>query len=356
MLKTKNYFFIFLLAMLVGCTSTNGSSNNIESREEYLLLRGMNYSAKGDFLAAIKELNQAYKKNPKNIVTLRELGFAYGNLEELEKSLKMYNEALAIDPKDVISIKNIAYAYYSKGDIESSKKYLDMLPVSAEDYFTNKIRGLIAIKEKNTKQAYAFFQKSIKTVENYDEELIKNYVDTLLSLKKTKEAYDYLETKSSEYGSQKSFVLLYSDYLERVYGEREKAERTYKRFLAEVSKDDDVMMALARNLINQGKNQESLLVLELVSENSIHGAEYKELKKLALTKKASVVAKEETDKSEQGTDQVVPEEAPATPGKVIMNKPKIVTSSATGKVVNRVRTATRNTSATKKTTTVIPTK
>lgn len=271
----------FVLLLSVACTNAGTSSGKFRDKEEYYILRGMNNSQEGKYLEAIKELQAAYRKNPKNLVTLRELAYCYGELGDLEEAKKLYGEVLKIEPKDLTSLKNLAYINYVQKNISASKQYLTIIPEKLKDSYTYMLYGLIYMEEKNYKGAYENLKMSVKLNQGFNKELIQKYVELLEKQKKNSEMYAFLEQNYKLYGERKDYVILYSEILSENFNELSKAERILKRYLAEHNNDDDIILELAKNQLEQKKYKETLQVLTLVSSKNSYDSRYLEYKYIA---------------------------------------------------------------------------
>ena len=62
--------------------------------------RGYAYELKGDLSAAIKSYEEAWKRNPRQIVTGERLGFAYYRTEDYERAVEMGEAVLKLDPEN----------------------------------------------------------------------------------------------------------------------------------------------------------------------------------------------------------------------------------------------------------------
>lgn len=277
----KLYRILVLLLILVfnGCTNSKMQMSKFNDKEEYFILRGENYSQEKKYLEAIKEFKQAYSKNPKNKITLIEMAFCYGELGYTDEALKYYLEALKVDPKDVVAIKNISYLYYRLGRLEEAEKHLKILPDRMEDAYVYKINGFIALDKKKYKESYIYLTKAVNLTNTYDGDLFRRYVEVLKNLNQHSRIYDFLESKYSLYKNRKSFVILYAMTLHENFSELQKSERALKRYMAEQSKDDELIIMLAKNNIEQKKYRQAREILSLVSSKNKYNPEYVKIKK-----------------------------------------------------------------------------
>lgn len=269
------------LVIFMGCSNSDTRGGKLMDKEQYYILRGMNNAQEGKYLEAIKELKTAYSRNPKNIVTLRELAYCYGELGDLEEAKKLYGEALKLDSKDLVSIKNIAYINYLQKNYQATREYLKEIPERLRDEYSYKLYGYLFLNERDYDQAYENLRLAVSMNRTYDPELIQKYVEVLRVRKRTSEIYRYLDDNYELYSNRKDYILIYSEKLSENFNELRKAERALKRYLAENNKDDEVILELAKNNIEQGKYDEVLKILSLVSSRNIYDTKYLNYKKIA---------------------------------------------------------------------------
>ncbi|MGL5964027.1 MAG: tetratricopeptide repeat protein [Fusobacteriaceae bacterium] len=270
-----------ILILSIGCSNSNSRGAKLMDKEQYYILRGMNNAQDGKYLDAIKELKVAYNKNPKNIVTLRELAYCYGELGDLEEAKKLYGEALKLDSKDLVSIKNIAYISYLEKDYQSTRDYLKDIPGKLRDEYSYKLYGYLYLNENDYDKAYENLKMAVSLNRNFDRELIEKYVEVLRTKKKIAEIYRYLDQNYELYKNRKDYIVIYSGKLSENFSELKKAERALKRYLAENNQDDEVILELAKNNIEQGKYEEVLKILSLVSSKNSYDSKYLNYKKIA---------------------------------------------------------------------------
>lgn len=277
----SKFLLALTLILFMGCSNANTRGGKLMDKEQYYILRGMNNAQEGKYLDAIKELKVAYNKNPKNIVTLRELAYCYGELGDLEEAKKLYDEALKLDPKDLVSIKNIAYINYLQKNYELTRSYLKEIPEKLRDEYSYKLYGYLYLNEKNYDKAYENLKMAVSLNRSFDPELIEKYVEVLRIKKRTSEIYRYLDENYELYKNRKDYILIYSEKLSENFSELRKAERALKRYLAEHNQDDEVILELAKNNIEQGKYDEVLKILSLVSSKNSYDSKYLNYKKIA---------------------------------------------------------------------------
>ncbi|MGL5122572.1 MAG: tetratricopeptide repeat protein [Fusobacteriaceae bacterium] len=272
-----NIIKYIILILFIGCTNSSKIKNKFIDKEEYYILRGINFSEEKKFILAIEELLKANTKNEKNIITLRELGYCYAEIEELEKAKLFYKKVLIIEPKDEISLKNIAAIYYKEGNLLEAEENINRILLKSEDLFILKLKSNIYYDKKEINNAYLYLKKILQLEELFDEELYLKYIDVSKTLDKKYEIYDFLEEKYNIYKNNKTFIILYVNILENLYNDLSKGEKILKKYMAEYGYEDNILMQLSENLIKQKKYKNTYDVLKLIKFKSVR---YSELKKI----------------------------------------------------------------------------
>lgn len=274
--------FIFLLSM-VACTNTNTSSINTD-KEEYYVIRGINYSQEGKTLEALREFEKAYGKNSENIITLREMALAYAQLSDYKKSEEFYKKALELDPRDQTSIKNLALLSYIKKDYEKAEEYLKSVSKDSVDNMVLKLRGFILFKKGETDKAYSLLKSSMFTEEELDMEFYNVYSQVLLKEEKYMELYRILEYAYEKYSDDKNYIIFYTRALANNYSEYDKAEQILKRYMALKGIDDELLLQVAKISMANGDVVTADNSVKMISDKYKYDLEYLNLKKEILYK------------------------------------------------------------------------
>lgn len=271
---------LFISFTLFGCSnSTNsGRTSKYNDKEEYFLLRGENYSQEGKYIEAIKEFEEAYKKNPKNVIVLLELGYCYAELGDQEASISYYQKALLREPKNPIALKNLAYMNYKNKNFKASEQYLGMFPKNLDDSFVLKLKGFLAIENKKYETAYDYLAKAHSLTTQYNEELYVRSAEVLRALKQDNVLYTFLENKYAVHKNNPQFIAFYASTLDKNYNELLSSERVLKRYMAENPKNDALLILLAKNNLKQSKSTQAANILTLVSNRSLYTPQYLEVK------------------------------------------------------------------------------
>lgn len=274
----KKIFYIFLTFIIVGCTSTNKQTRNLD-KEEYYVLRGINLSQEGKYLEALGEYEKAYEKNSKNPITLREMGLVYGQLGNFDKAEEFYKMAIAEDDTDQVSYKNLALINYSRGEYEEAEEYLYKVSKDSIDILTIKLKGFIAAKRGDRETAYKLLSEAVLVDTHLDVELYTVYSQIMLDEKKFMELYQTLEDGYEKYPDERSYVLFYTTFLSDRFGENRKAVRVLKRYMAENGGGDLLYMQLAKISLSAGEGHTARKSIELVSDRYKYDIGYLNLKK-----------------------------------------------------------------------------
>ena len=117
-------------------------------------------NAQGKLPDAIKLLNNALEKNPKNGAIHFKLATAYQQQNDNKQAEEHYKAILAEQPDNVLALNNLAFLYSQKNDpqaIELAKKAYDKAPESAAILDTY---GYILIKQGQPKEGLTILEKA----------------------------------------------------------------------------------------------------------------------------------------------------------------------------------------------------
>ncbi len=279
----KSLSVLLLTLFFMSCTTTKPREKTLE-KKEYYALRGINLSYEGKYLEAIKELEIAYKKDPENPIVLRELGYSFGELGNLEKSKYYYEKALYLNSEDQISINNLARISYREGNYSVAENYLERISKDSIDVETLKLRGLIAYQNKDYETAYIYMRDALTLEENLDMELYKDFVEVMFETNRVTELYQTMEDGYDKYSSNRSYILGYTNLLSEKFNENNKAIRILKRYVAENGGEDLIYIQLARISLLNSDNETSRKAIDLVSDRYRYDIEYLRLKSEVLNK------------------------------------------------------------------------
>jgi tetratricopeptide (TPR) repeat protein len=134
--------------LMFNCTSVKNATKVIETKTEGLskdpaamefYSKGLEGSKKEDWQEAIKNFEEAVKKDPKFLYAWDNLGINYRRTGEYDKALDAYKKSLEIDPKGKMPLQNIPMVYIYKKDFQKAIDaylYLDKVyPGDPEVYY-----------------------------------------------------------------------------------------------------------------------------------------------------------------------------------------------------------------------------
>ena len=272
--------------IFTACSSSNVKTGEVkESKEEYYILRGINYVREENYTKALKEYEKAYQKNENNIITLKEIARTYIKLKDYDSGIYYYGRALKIDPKDQECLRNIGYTYYLKGDNKKSLEYLNKLSADGINAETLKLKSYLLYEKKDYKNAYRNFksvfakenQEGNKTENQLDLFYYKIYTELLNDMGKKEELRIFLEKKLEKYETDRDYVIFYSYALGEYFGEYYQGEREIKRYIVSYGGNDALYIALAYMIYNQKEYSQAESAMKLVSYKERYNKDYLDL-------------------------------------------------------------------------------
>lgn len=266
--------FIVSVFFLMSCSNSTKKENEFSDKNEYYILRGINYSQNKDYKNAIKELEVVYKRDKKNIMAMRELAYCYIEIGEKNKAIEIYEEVLNYDKKDEITLKNLSYLYYEKNNFEASKQYLLLIPNDKNDMFVHKMRGYLYFEEKNYNLSYDELIKVILIDNEYDDVLYKRVIILLKVLNKKDEMYQILEKNYRVYNKNRDYIIIYSNTMAQEFKENEKAKISIKRYLIDNCNDTDMLLSLVELEMSSENYEKANELLKFVKEEYKHNEKY----------------------------------------------------------------------------------
>ena len=279
MVKKNSIIFLIIILILAGCSSSQvKKSEEVETKEEYYILKGINYVREGNYTKGLKEYEKAYQKNENNIITLKEIARTYIKLGDYESGIYYYSRALKIDEKDQESLRNIGYAYFLKGDNKKALSYLSRLSLDGTNFETLKLKSYLLYEEKNFKMAYKNFKYVLNQEKEMDLIYYKIFAELLNDMGKKEELRIFLEKGKEKYGSQRDFIIFYSYAAGEYFGEYDLGEKEIKRYIVAYGGNDSLYMTLAYMIYNQKEYAQAESALKLVSYRERYNKEYMELK------------------------------------------------------------------------------
>ncbi len=268
----------------MGCTNTPKTVERTADKEEYNVIKGINFSQEGKYLEALREFEKAYGKNEKNIITLREMGLVYAQLSDYKKSEEFYKKALALDERDQTAIKNLALLSYIKGDYEKAEEYLESVSKDSVDNMVLKLKGFILFKKGENAKAYEILRRALYLENDLDMEFYNVYSHVLLEESKFMELYKVLERGYQKYSLDKEYIIFYTRVISNNYSEYEKAEKTLKRYIVKNGIDDELLLQLSKISFSNGDVATAENSIKMISDDYKYDLEYLNLKKDILDK------------------------------------------------------------------------
>jgi Tfp pilus assembly protein PilF len=128
-MSLKCLWIVPFLSFAVGC-STLGNDSKDKTRAHLHLQLGTGYFLKGNYPAALRELQAAEKLDPKNAVIQNNLGLAYLVREKYDKAEVCFVKALDLDNNYTDARNNLGRLYVDTG---LYKKAIAELEVAAAD-------------------------------------------------------------------------------------------------------------------------------------------------------------------------------------------------------------------------------
>lgn len=270
----KKIIFLLVVSFLIGCTNNNKKTNEFSDKNEYYILRGINYLQVKDYVNAIKELETVYKKDNKNIVVMRELAYCYGEIGEREKAVQLYERVLLYEPKDEVALKNLAYIHYLKGDYKSSKSYISRVTGTKNDIYLYKMKGYLSLSDSKYEDSHMWLSKALEIDEVYDGVFYRKYINLLKILSKKDEIYKLIEAKYPKYSKNRDYIIIYSTVMLEEFNESSKSELAIKRYLVDNPKDSEMLLTLIEIKLKSGDYNKSRELLTFVNDEYKYDKRY----------------------------------------------------------------------------------
>lgn len=262
---------LLFLIFFMGCSHTK-----VNKEADYALLRGINYSQKGEYEKAMEEYSKSYELNPENIVLLKELGYMEYSFENYKKAEEYWLKALSYTSKDEDLIKNLVTLYFEEGDYSKSIEMMKKSYNPNGDYY-KKIKSLIAFYENDYQKSYNLFKEM--AVSSFDNESILVYINILRKLDKKEELFHFLKDTYPYYSNNKRYVIECSKILSEDFKLNENSEKILIDYLLENGNDDEILLQLSILYLKMGKKEKADDSFKLISEKGLFNLEYQNLKK-----------------------------------------------------------------------------
>lgn len=260
----------------MGCSS-NRLRQDRRVKEEYAILKGLNFYSQGEFLEAKKNYEDVLKFNQNNILVLREIALLEYDLGDKEKSIYYYRKVLKLDNRDQIALRNLGVILYLDGRFAEGEKYLRSLNIKNHDMQTLKILGKIYCDKNEMELSQKYLEEASKYLLNCDLEYFQLYSKVMI-IKKEKEAlYYFLKKSYNKYLTNKEFNLFYAKILGETFEEWTESQNILKKYLIKNGGDGDIYLYLAYTYYKLNNYAQGQLLLKLVPTDYKYNPLYMEL-------------------------------------------------------------------------------
>ncbi len=272
----KKIFFLLGVLLLSGCSGADKKEKNL-IQDDYSFIRGINLYHKGKKKEALKEYEEIYKNNSKNLMVMKEMAVVNCELGNKEAAIYYLEKAYEIAPDDESVIKNLANVYYRDKQFERAEKYLNIFPKNIKDNDILKLRGYIAYEKNDYKKSYDYLKEVQE--EKYDTKLYHTLKNNLIKLDKKEELYSLLNKKYENYKDERDYIILYCKSLSTIFNEKDSAAKILIRYISEYGGDDELFLILSTLYLENGEEEKAFNSFKLISDSYKYKLEYIELKK-----------------------------------------------------------------------------
>ncbi|MDU1911295.1 tetratricopeptide repeat protein [Fusobacterium sp.] len=272
----KKIFFLLGILLLSGCSGAGKREKNL-IQNDHAFIKGVNLYHKGKKKEALKEYEQIYKNDSKNLMVMKEMAIVNCELGNKEAAIYYLEKAYEIAPNDESVIKNLANVYYRDKQFEKAEKYLNMFFKNSNDNDILKLRGYIAYAKNDYEKSYNYLKEVQE--EKYDMRLYHTIKNNLIKLDKKENLYSLLNKKYDNYSNERDYIILYCDSLSTIFNEKDSATKILLRYISEYGGDDELFLILSTLYLENGEEKKALNSFKLISNNYKYKPEYIELKK-----------------------------------------------------------------------------
>ncbi len=139
-----------------------------EPTAENLHLRGVAYSAHGNYDSAIADFSASLQKNADNAGVLNNRGQAFYLKNDFDKAIQDFNSAITADPKHFVALNNRALCYIAVGNLDGASKDLDAAIAANKEYpeaLNN--RGVVHARQGDYQSAIDDYTAALKIDDRY---------------------------------------------------------------------------------------------------------------------------------------------------------------------------------------------
>lgn len=133
---------------------------------DYYRILGQVLSEEGNQDEAIDNLITALRLNTRNVYALTMMGNIFAKYkDDVETAKKYYDQALELNPKDNVTLNNIGFYLMKKGNLKEAGRYF-MKALDNDPGYANSLYALALISEKegNLNQAFEFSISALRNV------------------------------------------------------------------------------------------------------------------------------------------------------------------------------------------------
>lgn len=272
----KKIFFLLGILLLGGCSGADKKEKNL-IQDDYTFIKGVNLYHKGKKKEALKEYEQIYKNDSKNLMVMKEMAIVNCELGNKEAAIYYLEKAYEIAPNDESVIKNLANVYYRDKQFERAEKYLNMFPKNSNDNDILKLRGYIAYEKSDYEKSYNYLKEVQE--EKYDMRLYHTIKNNLIKLNKKEILYSLLNKKYENYKNKRDYVILYCNSLSTVFNKKDSAAKILIRYISEYGGDDELFLILSTLYLENGDKEKAFNSFKLISDSYKYEPKYIELRK-----------------------------------------------------------------------------
>lgn len=149
-----NYFKKALLGLIIFSSSSSFAQNNYD--------KSMQAMMKGDFKAAVTQLEKADAKDPDNAKVLKMLGYSYYQNGEFEKCIATYSRLILVTPNEVS-----AYYYRGKARLNIANDPKESLNQMRDNFYTSSIRDFTKAIELSSEEDTQMLQNRALAYKDY---------------------------------------------------------------------------------------------------------------------------------------------------------------------------------------------
>ena len=227
---------ILLSLCSISCTTTHHTQPAVEppskpDNEQARIKRniGEAYIMQGNYTAALKELLEAERMNPKDAITHNYLGIAYKNKKLLDKAIRHFKKALDLNPGYSVAKNNLGTAYLDEQNWDAAiicfnEVLSDILYVTPHFPLAN--LGWAFYNKQEYTKAISYYKKALQAMPNFIIAL-NGLGQTYMAEKKYHEA---AETFEKLVKLQNRVPLFYLE-LAKAYGMTNQEEKSSKAYL-----------------------------------------------------------------------------------------------------------------------------